>query len=575
MKKEAILHIPLSQYAYATGSKSIMLRLRCAKDDIQRCFVFYGDRVDQNPVIRVERKQMRCVASDDLFDYYEAELDDTYPRLCYYFRLEDKEEAVYYYERGFCQEIGKNRTEYFQFPYIRREDILNVPDWAEDLIMYQIFPDSFATAKRSISKTSSVLEAETEHNRICSENRLGGTLQGITENIDYISGLGVNCIYLNPIFLANSYHKYDTADYYRVDACMGTLEDLKLLVKKCHEHQIRVILDGVFNHCGPDFFAFRDVLEKGKASEYYDWFYDMPEPIRYEDPPGYAAFAYVKEMPKLNTSNPKLEQYLIRVGTYWMEEADIDGWRLDVANEVNHDFWRHFKTAVRNVKPDAFLIGEIWEDAGVWLQGDQFDSTMNYRFSYLCRDFFAKRTMTVSQFDSQIQKMIMRYPLPISLAQMNFLDTHDVPRFLSYCEGNRRRMELAYFYLFMGYGIPSIFYGDECYIEGETENAYRSPMPWGVTDSCYELFQKLIGIRRAHSSIRNGSYQSVLCEDEQGLYFFLRKNEEDMVLVLINNSDKEQKLDLKLWDKVEKKIGHKVENKVNQIAPTRGVVYEL
>ena len=196
------------------------------------------------------------------------------------------------------------------------------------------------------------------------------------------------------------------------------------MVAICHRNHIRVILDGVFNHCGSDFFAFKDVLTYGSKSRYYDWFYDMPEPVCYKDPPDYATFAYVKEMPKLNTSNPQLEKYLIDVGTYWIREADIDGWRLDVANEVNHDFWRHFKTAVKAVKPQFFLIGEIWEDAGVWLLGDQFDSTMNYRFSYLCKDFFATRTMTVSEFDAQMHKMIMRYPEQVSLVQMNFLDTH-------------------------------------------------------------------------------------------------------------------------------------------------------
>lgn len=166
--------------------------------------------------------------------------------------------------------------------------------------------------------------------------------------------------------------------------------DLKELVQQCHKRGIRVILDGVFNHCGADFFAFRDVRQKGKASKYYNWFYYLPETIQYADPPDYEAFAYVKEMPKLNTGNPEVVEYLCNVGTYWIREADIDGWRLDVANEINHEFWRTFRHAVRAVKEDLFLIGEIWEEAGIWLQGDQFDSTMNYTFSYLCRDFLER-----------------------------------------------------------------------------------------------------------------------------------------------------------------------------------------
>ena len=167
-------------------------------------------------------------------------------------------------------------------------------------------------------------------------------------------------------------------------------------------------------------------------------------------------------------------EYLCNVGTYWIREADIDGWRLDVANEINHEFWRAFRHAVRAVKEDIFLIGEIWEEAGIWLQGDQFDSTMNYTFSYLCRDFFGKGELSVSEFDAQMQRMIYRYPWQVSLAQMNFLDSHDIPRFLSYCNGNRKRMELAFFYLFMGVGVPSVFYGDEVYIEGMKELEYRA-----------------------------------------------------------------------------------------------------
>lgn len=161
-------------------------------------------------------------------------------------------------------------------------------------------------------------------------------------------------------------------------------------MQQCHKRGIRVILDGVFNHCGADFFAFRDVRQKGKASRYYNWFYHLPETIQYADPPNYEAFAYVKEMPKLNTGNPEVVEYLCNVGTYWIREADIDGWRLDVANEINHEFWRAFRHAVRAVKEDMFLIGEIWEEAGIWLQGDQFDSTMNYTF-LICAGIFLER----------------------------------------------------------------------------------------------------------------------------------------------------------------------------------------
>ena len=227
-----------------------------------------------------------------------------------------------------------------------------------------------------------------------------------------------------------------------------------------------------------------------------------------------------------------------------MKEAGIDGWRLDVANEINHDFWRHFRSAVRKIKPDAFFIGEIWEDAGTWLTGDQFDSTMNYRFSYLCRDFFAERKMKVSEFDAQIHKMILRYPWQVALAQMNFLDSHDVPRFLSYCGGDRRRMELAFFYLFMSVGIPSVFYGDEQYLMGVTEPEYRQAMPWTSEDNCYEKFKEWAMLRKYHPALKKGDYHTVLTDDEKGIYAFSREFEKDKIVVVLNNSDEAHTVEL-------------------------------
>lgn len=552
MNKEAVLHIPLSQYAYAENEHTITVRIRTAKNDVKECIVYYGDRVDIQEPIRTTAVVMKKAASDDLFDYFEADIADRYTRVCYYFSLSDGKEKQFYYSRGFCKEINCHRTEYFQFPYIRREDIHKIPEWAEDIVMYHIFPDSFASGKRRLDKCPKkksvhpkLPDQEETAKAAISVSNLGGTLRGVQENIDYLKELGINCIYLNPIFAANSYHKYDTIDYFDVDPCFGTKEDLKALVQSCHENGIRVLFDGVFNHCGPDFFAFRDVLEKGKESKYHSWFYQMPTPVEYRDPPNYEAFAYVKEMPKLNTGNPAVAEYLCRVGTYWIQEADIDGWRLDVANEIDHDFWRRFRKAVHAVKKDCFLIAEIWEDSNVWLSGDQFDSTMNYTFSYLCKDFFASRKIGVTEFDEQMHKMIMRYPRNVSLVQMNFLDSHDVPRFLSYCNGNKERMELAFFYLFMGVGIPSVFYGDECYISGTTEPEYRAPMDWEKADrketAC---FSRWIKLRREYPALTHGDYGTVLRDDARGLYGFTRTYKEQTLLVLLNNSDDSQTIKL-------------------------------
>jgi len=544
VKKEAIMHVPLSEYAYAENESSICVRIRTAKDDLQSCKVYYGNRVDSCEPIRTKEIDMEKVASDDLFDYYETLICDEYTRVCYYFLLDDGEKKEYYYSRGFCEKLEANRTEYFQFPYIRREDILDLPGWANEIVMYHIFPDSFATDKQYIAEKGERIQIKEE---IYSASKCGGTIKGIEENLPYLQELGVNCLYINPIFAAHSYHKYDTIDYFDIDPCMGTKQEFREFVQSCHRRGIRVILDGVFNHCGPGFFAFQDVLKNGGNSPYHKWFYQMPLPIEYKDPPNYEAFAYVKEMPKLNTGNPEVIDYFCKVGTYWIEEADIDGWRLDVANEINHDFWREFRKAVRAKKKDCFLIAEIWEDAHVWLRGDQFDSSMNYTFTNLCRDLFATSKISIKEFDEQINKMYMRYPWSTDLCQMNFLDTHDVPRFLSYCNGDLEKFKLAFVFMMTSVGIPSIFYGDEAQIMGMDEDGYRRPMPWQQLDSHEKLiafYKQMIRLRKENEALQKGKYRTVLADNERKLYLYIRKSAKQEILVAFNLGEHTQTIDL-------------------------------
>ncbi|GIQ62169.1 hypothetical protein PACILC2_07370 [Paenibacillus cisolokensis] len=220
------------------------------------------------------------------------------------------------------------------------------------------------------------------------------------DRLDYLTELGVNAIYFTPVFEATTNHKYDTSDYFRVDPHFGTNETLKTLVRECHARGIRVLLDAVFNHSGRQFAPFVDVIEKGEESLYKDWFHVRKWPLRIEDGvPTYETFAFEPIMPKLNTSNPEVRDYLLKVASYWMDEIGIDGWRLDVANEVDHQFWREFRQTVKKANPDAYILGEIMHDAMPWLQGDQFDAVMNYPFTNTVIDFSlrGKSTAPASQ----------------------------------------------------------------------------------------------------------------------------------------------------------------------------------
>lgn len=523
MNKSAILHIPLSQYAFAMGEHSLTIRIRTGKNDLTTCTLYYGDRACNCTPVRFYPLPMRSIGEDTLYSYYEANVGSEYNRICYYFKLEKDNEWYYYYADQFTQKLAdikiddhiiEGRSEYYQYPVILREEIPDVPEWFKNAIVYNIFPDSFASAKRELSGESKIVEVELgsglqeevsdlncTYKSTCKSN-LGGTIQGIRENLDYIYDLGFTCIYLNPIFVAGESHKYDILDYFHIDPCFGTDEEFRSLVEEIHRRDMRIIIDGVFNHCSWYFFAFDDVVKNGKNSKYKDWFYELTFPVLRPESegemPNYTCFAYEKKMPKLNTSNQEVQEYFARVCEYWLKEFCVDGWRLDVANEVDRNFWRRFRQAAKKANHEAVLIGEVWEDSSSWLKGDAFDSTMNYDFRKHCREFYALSEIDGNRFKERILQMYLRYPTNITIGQLNLLDSHDVPRFLSLCQGDIRRYQLALVFLLMFPGVPSIFYGDEKAIQGITESEYRSPMPWNKTDGLETLIKELISIRKKY-----------------------------------------------------------------------------
>ncbi|MDF2473580.1 MAG: alpha-glycosidase [Anaerocolumna sp.] len=543
MKKDAILHIPLSNYAYGLDETHMVFRLRAARGDLKSCVFYYGDRAyPQNPVV-FTKQEMTLTAKEELFDYFEIEIETSYTRVCYYFQLDDGKETVFYASDLFVKELPLERSEFYQLPFNHPADTAKIPQWIKEAVVYNIFPDSFATREKYISLKG--LKKPWEE-QIC-ESKNGGTLRGILENLDYIKNLGVTCLYLNPIFAAGAYHKYDVLDYFHVDPCFGTNEDFKGLVETCHANGMKIIIDGVFNHCSWNFFAFDDVVENGEKSRYKDWFYRLSYPVmRPRDPeeiPGYDCFAYVRTMPKLNTANQEVQEYFCKVCDYWIREFGIDGWRLDVANEVNHDFWRAFRRAAKSANPDCVLIGEVWESAPIWLQGDQFDSTMNYDFRKNCREFFAVNQLDSYAFDSRVTQMLMRYIKTMAYGQLNLLDSHDVPRFYSHCNGDINRMKLAVAFQMTFIGAPSIFYGDEKGFLGTLEEEYRQPMRWEDSeDEMKDFYVRLIALRNKNSALRLGNYRTVKAERGSGLYIYERYDEHQRITVSLNASDRSEKV---------------------------------
>lgn len=489
----------MSEYAFALDDTHYIFRLRTGKGEAESVRFYYADRAVMTPKLQFAPLPMEKFRTDRYFDWYEIRLETRFERIAYYFELQNGVETLFYY--GDCYEMAgtPTRADYFQLPFNHRADRFAAPAWTRDAVVYNIFPDSFAAGMRLAPNGAPPCR--------------GGTVRGVTENLDYIASLGFNCIYLNPIFAARSYHRYDTLDYYRIDPHMGAEDDLRDLVRRAHALGIRVILDGVFNHVSSDHPFFRDVLENGRASRYYSCFYALPETPRLPaagELPGYTCFSYVADMPKTNTADPFLRQYFCDVGAYWVRKFDVDGWRLDVANELDDGFLRAFRASVKAAKSDALIVGEVWENAAHYLGGDMLDSAMNYDFRRYCRRFFAEQTVDAETFDTNVSTLLLRYNENALFAQLNLLDSHDVSRFLSLCGGKTERMELAVLLQMTFPGMPCVFYGDEKGLCGESEPEYRRPMAWDASSPLEEVYRRMIALRKTHPALRYGSFHTEL-----------------------------------------------------------------
>ncbi len=525
----------MSEYAHAVDETHYIFRLRTAQNDLKNCTFYYADRAEMAPELTFFKAPMDKVRSDKYYDYYEIRLETQFQRVAYYFELDDGDDKSYYLGDCFSKTADVERYEYFQLPFNLRSDRVVIPEWAKNAVVYNIFPDSFANGKRRMESSSTCIDYHGEECR----SLHGGTIKGIEENLDYIKELGCNCIYLNPFFVASSYHKYDLLDYFHVDPTRGTDDDFKSLVKTAHDMGMRVIVDGVFNHVCWRHPFFKDVLEKGKESEYFDYFYEMPEKPAFPEKgkaPDYLCFAYVPEMPKTNTANPGLRDYFCSVGAHWVKEFDVDGWRLDVANEVDDQFLRAFRNAVKKEKADALVIGEVWENANHYINGNMMDSAMNYDFRRFCGQFFAEGNIDAAEFDARVTNLLVRYPRQATYAQLNLLDSHDVSRFLTVCRGDIDKMELAVLFQMTFVGMPSIFYGDEKGLLGQSEPEYRRPMEFDADSPLEDVYRKLIAVRKEHESLCDGEYETILSDGKA--YGYRRYDEKESVSVYLNNGEK-------------------------------------
>ena len=542
MEYSAIIHDMDKRFCYAIDKDLFVIRIQVKRDDIKEIILHYEDKY-----IPMEWKDtrktipMKKVATSQFQDYYEAQIQMHLICLRYFFELTDMQgEKVYYGNYEFSKECITNRDRMFDCPQnLREEEMFVVPEWAENKVVYQIFPSRFAS--------SQPVDKEVWYKApVTFMDNLHGDLRGIIEHLDYIHSLGIDVLYMTPIFKSNSSHKYDTIDYYQIDPSFGTAEDLKELVQKTHEYGMKVVMDAVFNHTGKEFFAFEDILEKGNKSKYRDWYFIDEFPLKSErgEIPNFKCFGYYGGMPKLNLKNPEVEKFITDVACYWIRECDIDGWRMDVGDEISHFFWKNFRKAVKAVKKDMLIIGEIWHYAGDFLEGDEWDTVMNYPFYLNMIDLLADEKITVSQFIQNLGYLKGRLNKKCYPLMWNLIDSHDTARFLHLCKNNKKKQHLAAAFQLLLPGMPMIYYGDEYAMPGANDPDCRRGMYWDEEyqdKEMFEWYKRLLQVRKKYKCIVEGELVEAITGDEEETIVLIRKNGEETMALIFNCSSSERR----------------------------------
>ncbi len=432
----------------------------------------------------------------------------------------------------------------------------DVPAWVRDAVFYQIFPDRFAGSAR-VPKPGPLEPWDAPPTNYGFK---GGDLLGIVEHLDHIESLGVNALYLTPVFQSASNHRYHTFDYLQVDPLLGGNDALRELLDAAHARGMRVVLDGVFNHTGRGFWPFHHVLETGAGSPYRSWFQfdeaalaqgrpvnaypagrmrsgvatDEPVPGETERDVegdttsarsrlGYEAWWGMPALPKLNIAEPAVREYVWGVAEHWLRFG-IDGWRLDVPAEINDPpFWAEFRRRCRAVNPEAYLVGEIWHVAPEWLAGDRFDALMNYPLAEAIIGYVGGRSLNEpllrshheygqterldgAGFGRRLGELLAAYAPETNAVQLNLLDSHDSPRVFSLLGGDREAMELAVLLQATLPGAPCTYYGGEVGLMGGIDPDSRRAFPWDESRWDHELLASVrdsFALRRAEPALRS------------------------------------------------------------------------
>lgn len=535
MNKSAIQHRATAEFTYAVNNEEVVVTLKTGKD-VQKAFIIWEDpfinELRRKPEWYGKKEEMQFWLELEEHFLWRIRLTLPYKRLKYYFTvIADGQEYSVFEDRITETEKENERSkQHFKFPWLNPSDVIMPPDWVSNTVWYQIMPEQYSRSRDFVNpgKFKEWGDLTNPHPR----DLYGGSLKGITERLPYIQSLGIGGIYLTPIFLSDSNHKYNIFDYRMVDPDFGTEDDLRELIRTAHSCGIKIMLDAVFNHCGHLFPLWLDVRENKKKSRYYDWFFINKEDFTREDysteDGRFYSFSFWAGMPKLNTNNPEVIRYFTDICTYWLREWDIDGIRFDVADEVSHTFLRALYDELKTVKPSVYLLGEIWTDSALWVNRREFDAVMNYPFSSCINDFWKYQHMTVTDFAFSLNRCLSMYPQQSVEAMFNFLDTHDTARAIESCENEDVLLQKIAALITMP-GTPCIYYGTELPMHGLYPPYNRQCMPWddieaGKYADMIGKVSDLLRLRKAYPAMsssevkifRDRAHPRFLCYEKDG-----------------------------------------------------------
>lgn len=559
MEKSAIYHRPESEYCYIYSPGHVHVRLRTKKGDVDKVNFIQGDPFNLHlKNWHLNERPMEHLASTELHDYWLMDTDEYVKRMSYGFHIYGNDGSdVLYNDKGvfpYEEEHLNNSGPYFRLPYFHETDRFKAPEWVKKTIWYQIFPERFKNGNPK-NDPENTLEWDSKA-ELTTTDFYGGDLEGIIQKLDYLEDLGINGIYMTPIFQAPSNHKYDTTDYYQIDSAFGDKELFKQFVDEVHRRGMRIMLDAVFNHIGAHSSQWNDVAEYQEDSKYRDWFHIREFPVpkateiqekgweynaHAEDLP-YETYAYVPMMPKINTHHEEVQEYLLDIATYWIKEFDIDGWRLDVANEVDHSFWKKFNQRCLSVKPDFYILGEIWTSSRSWLNGDEFHGVMNYSLVGNITDFFVGKKSTPTELAYLLNEQLTLYRKQTQETMFNMLDSHDTARILTMTNGDKDLVKSTMAFMFLMHGSPCIYYGTEVGMAGGADPQCRRCMVWEEEKQDHNMLtftKDLIQFRKDYQPLLSyGDLKWNLLLDEENVVGLKRELGDDLMLAYFNQGEK-------------------------------------